>query len=72
MVFVVNAFFQIPSSSFCEKLKEVENEEKTNDGLQKSLSEGKRGLFLINKRSLKTVHILVKSPGKFWEFLTFC
>ena len=27
VVFVVNAFFQIPSSSFCKKWKEVENEE---------------------------------------------
>ena len=48
--FLPNSF-----SSFCEKPKEVENEEKTIDGLQKSLSEGKHGLFLINKRSLKTV-----------------
>ena len=28
MVFIVDSFFQIPSSSFCEKQKEVENEEK--------------------------------------------
>ena len=35
VVFIVNAFFQIPSSSFCKKLKEDENEEKTIDGLQK-------------------------------------
>ena len=36
VVFVVNAFFQIPSSSFCKKWKETENEDKTIDGLQKS------------------------------------
>ena len=36
VVFVVNAFFQIPSSSFCKKWKEVENEDKTINGLQKS------------------------------------
>ena len=35
VVFVVNAFFQIPSSPFCEKRKVVENEEKSIDGLQK-------------------------------------
>ena len=35
MVFVVNAFFQIPSSSFREKQKEVENEERNVGGLQK-------------------------------------
>ena len=29
MVFIVDAFFQIPSSSFCKKGKEVKNEEKT-------------------------------------------
>ena len=32
MVFIVNAFFQIPSSSVRAKQKEVENEEKTIDG----------------------------------------
>ena len=35
VVFVVNAFFQIPSSSFHTKRKEFENEEKNIDGLQK-------------------------------------
>ena len=57
----MNAFFQIPSLR-----KEVENEEKTIDGLQKSLSECKHGLFLINtcKRS-------VKSQGKVRQFLPF-
>ena len=35
MVFVVNAFFQNPSSPFREKRKEVENEEKNIDGLVK-------------------------------------
>ena len=35
MVFAVNDFFQIPSSTFREKRKEVENEEKNVDGLQK-------------------------------------
>ena len=39
VVFVVNAFFQIPSSSFRKKLKEDENEEKTIDGLQKMLKQ---------------------------------
>ena len=39
VVFVVNAFFQIPSSSFRKKLKEDENEEKTIDGLQKMLNQ---------------------------------
>ena len=37
MVFVVNAFFQIPSSPLREKRKEVENEEKNIDGMQKKL-----------------------------------
>ena len=35
MVFFLNAFFQIPSSSFREKQKEGENEERNVDGLQK-------------------------------------
>ena len=35
VVFIVKAFFQIPSFSFRKKLKEDENEEKTIDGLQK-------------------------------------
>ena len=35
MVFVVNDFFQIPSSSLREKRKKVENQEKDVDGLQK-------------------------------------
>ena len=35
MVYVVNALFQIPFSSFREKWKEVENEEKNINGLQK-------------------------------------
>ena len=39
VVFVVNAFFQIRSSSFRKKLKEDENEEKTIDGLQKMLNQ---------------------------------
>ena len=39
VVFFVNAFFQIPSSSFRKKLKEDENEEKTIDGLQKMLNQ---------------------------------
>jgi len=42
--FLPNSFF-----SFCEKLKEVENKEKTINGLQKSLSEGKHGLFPLIK-----------------------
>ena len=33
----LNAFFQIPSSPFCEKRKEVENKEKNIDGLQTKL-----------------------------------
>ena len=39
VVFVVNAFFQIPSSSFRKKLKEDENEEKNIDGLLKMLKQ---------------------------------
>ena len=39
MVFVVNAFVQIPSSSFRKKRKDVESEEKTVDGLQKKAKE---------------------------------
>ena len=39
VVFVVNAFLQIPSSSFRKKLKEDENEEKTIDGLLKMLKQ---------------------------------
>ena len=35
-VFLLDAFFQIPSS-FCEKRKEVENKEKNIDDLQKNL-----------------------------------
>jgi len=34
----VNAFFQIHSSSFRERWKEVENEEKNINGLQKKLN----------------------------------
>ena len=39
MVFIVDAFIQIPSSSFRKKRKDVENEEKTVDGLQKKAKE---------------------------------
>ena len=39
MVFIVDAFIQIPSSSFRKKQKNVENEEKTVDGLQKKAKE---------------------------------
>ena len=35
MVFVLNAFFQIPSSSFRKKRKEIENEKKNISDLQK-------------------------------------
>ena len=35
--FHCDAFIQIPSSSFRKKRKDVENEEKTVDGLQKKL-----------------------------------
>ena len=48
--FLPNSFFL-----FLWKPKEVESEEKTINGLQKSLREGKQVLFLINKRWLKTV-----------------
>ena len=61
MVFVVNDFFQIPSSSFREKRKKVENQENDVNGLQKNESERKHRLFLITKVSEKTVYSSVMS-----------
>ena len=53
-------FFQIPSSSFCKKQKEVKNEEKNIDGPQKAK---------VNVNI--DCYSLIKGQGKVREFLTF-
>ena len=57
-------FFQIPSSSFCKKQKEVKSEEKNTDGPQKAKVNVNIDCYSLIKRS-------AKSQGKVREFLTF-
>ena len=62
--FILNAFFQIPSSSYAKSRKRLKMKRKILTACKISESKCKHWLFFINKRS-------VKSRGKVKEFLTF-